>query len=138
MGQIRVPGNPPIDVVMRRSARARRLSLRLSQLDGRVTLTLPKNVPLEQGEAFVKSKADWLRGHLDKLDATVAVGFGTQIPIEGITHTIAPVSRRFRSTRVTRHFLIGSGRKRPPELVAILRPVVRTPLRRKRSVTASQ
>ena len=34
MGEITLPGNPPIAVLLRRSARARRLSLRLSQLGG--------------------------------------------------------------------------------------------------------
>ena len=45
MGQITLPGNPPIAVVLRRSAQARRLSLRLSQIDGRVTLTMPRRLP---------------------------------------------------------------------------------------------
>ena len=39
-----LPGNPPIPLTLRRSARARRISLRISQLDGRVTLTLPKRL----------------------------------------------------------------------------------------------
>ena len=40
-----LPGDPPVEVLLRRSARARRLSLRISRLDGRVTLTLPTRVP---------------------------------------------------------------------------------------------
>ena len=36
-----LPGDPPVPVSLRRSARARRLSLRISGTDGRVTLTLP-------------------------------------------------------------------------------------------------
>lgn len=90
MGQIRLPGNPPIDVVLRRSARARRLSLRLSQLDGRVTLTLPKAVPESQGIAFLRDKEAWLRGHLDKRQADVLVGLGSEIPVEGEMLRIEP------------------------------------------------
>ena len=45
MAEHLLPGDPPIAVALRRSARARRLSLRVSRLDGRVTLTLPKGVP---------------------------------------------------------------------------------------------
>ena len=90
MGQIRLPGNPPIDVVLRRSARARRLSLRLSQLDGRVTLTLPKAVPESQGIAFLRDKEAWLRSHLDKRQADVLVGLGSEIPVEGEMLRIEP------------------------------------------------
>ena len=64
MGQIRLPGNPGIEVTLRRSAQARRLSLRLSQLDGRVTLTLPRGVPESEGLAFLRENEGWLRGHL--------------------------------------------------------------------------
>ena len=40
MGQAVLPGNPPVEITLRRSARARRVSLRVSALDGRVTLSL--------------------------------------------------------------------------------------------------
>ncbi|MGH1415627.1 MAG: M48 family metallopeptidase [Pelagimonas sp.] len=90
MSQIRLPGNPPIDVVLRRSARARRLSLRMSQLDGRVTLTLPKNLPESQGVAFLREKESWLRGHLAGRQADVVVGLGAQIPVEGEILRIEP------------------------------------------------
>ncbi|MFW2545101.1 M48 family metallopeptidase [Primorskyibacter sp. 2E107] len=85
MGQIRLPGNPPIEVILRRSAQARRLSLRLSRLDGRVTLTLPKGVSEREGRDFVLSKESWLRGHLDGHEAAVAVGFGAVLPVHGVT-----------------------------------------------------
>lgn len=90
MGQIRLPGNPPIDVVLRRSARARRLSLRMSQLDGRVTLTLPAKVPESQGMAFLQEKEAWLRGHLSGRQADVFVGLGAELPVEGETLRIEP------------------------------------------------
>ena len=65
MGQIRLAGNPPIEVTLRRSARARRLSLRLSQLDGRVTLTLPRGVAEAEGLAFLRDKEGWLEIFID-------------------------------------------------------------------------
>nr|WP_322867655.1 hypothetical protein [Aquicoccus sp. G2-2]MEA1114978.1 hypothetical protein [Aquicoccus sp. G2-2] len=42
MSQHILPGDPPVEVTLRQSARARRISLRVSALDGRVTLTCPK------------------------------------------------------------------------------------------------
>lgn len=90
MSQFSLPGNPPIAVVLRRSARARRLSLRMSQLDGRVTLTLPSKVPESQGMAFLREKEAWLRSHLSKRDVDVLVGMGAEIPVEGDLLRIEP------------------------------------------------
>ena len=83
MGQITLAGNPPIEVALRRSARARRLSLRLSQLDGRVTLTLPKAVSEAEGMAFLRAKETWLRGHLARRDSPVIIAPGARLPVEG-------------------------------------------------------
>lgn len=89
MGQIRLPGNPPVDVIVRRSARARRLSLRMSQLDGRVTLTLPRDVPDSVGVDFLREKEAWLRGHLENREGPVRIELGAEIPIEGVVHRIS-------------------------------------------------
>ncbi len=98
MGHIILGGNPPIEVVVKRSARARRLSLRVSALDGRVTLTLPKTVPAREGEAFVRAKEDWLRGHVAKQGQSVIVGIGAVLPVEGVPLRIA--SGEGRSLRI--------------------------------------
>ena len=42
-------GPPDVPILLRRSGRARRISLRISQLDGRVTLTLPSGVHEAEG-----------------------------------------------------------------------------------------
>ncbi|RYH04539.1 M48 family peptidase [Salipiger sp. IMCC34102] len=76
-------GNPPITVQMRRSSRARRLSLRVSRLDGRVTLTLPPRAPETQAMAFLREREDWLRGHLADVTPQQVAGLGTVIPVEG-------------------------------------------------------
>ncbi|WGW05021.1 M48 family metallopeptidase [Tropicibacter oceani] len=94
MGQINLPGNPPIPVILRRSARARRLSLRLSRLDGRVTLTLPKGVSEAEGRDFVLSKESWLRAHLDQQQAEVPVTHGALLPLHGADLPIRPGSGR--------------------------------------------
>lgn len=88
MGQITLTGKPPIAVTLRRSARARRLSLRISSLDGRVTLTLPQRVPESEGVAFLRSKESWLRKHLAAQGGTIDVGLGARVPVEGALHEI--------------------------------------------------
>lgn len=84
MGQHKLPGQPPVALTLRRSARARRISLRISQLDGRVTLTMPNGIPEREALDFAHSKAEWIRSHLDAREPEHMVGAGTEIPIEGI------------------------------------------------------
>lgn len=83
MTQHFLPGLPDIPVVMRRSSRARRISLRVSRLDGRVTLTLPKGVREREGLEFVLEKADWLRKQLADRPDQVRVGLGSEVLLEG-------------------------------------------------------
>lgn len=83
MGQHILPGNPPIEVTLRRSAQARRISLRVSALDGRVTLTLPKGLSEREALDFARSKQDWLAGHLADRVPEVIVAPGASLPVEG-------------------------------------------------------
>ncbi|MXQ06848.1 DUF45 domain-containing protein [Alphaproteobacteria bacterium GH1-50] len=94
MGRITLQGNPPIDVLVRQSGRARRLSLRVSRLDGRVTLTLPRGVSLDEGRRFAESKSDWIAGNVTARPSEVAVGFGSLLPVEGVHHKIVPGAGR--------------------------------------------
>lgn len=88
-------GDPPVALLLRRSARARRISLRVSRLDGRVTLTLPPGVPEREALAFALDRADWIRGHLGDMTPSVAVAPGTDLPVEGRPRRIeAAVGRR--------------------------------------------
>jgi hypothetical protein len=70
-------------VTLRRSARARRLSLRISGADGRVTLTLPARAPVREGLAFLREREGWLRGHLARTPEALLPAFGTAIPFQG-------------------------------------------------------
>ena len=94
MTEFHLPGTPPISLVLRRSARARRISLRISQLDGRVTLTLPKRVPEREALAFAREKENWIRKHLAARGADVTVEDGARLPIGGLEHEVVSVSGR--------------------------------------------
>lgn len=84
-----LPGDPPVPLVLRRSGRARRISLRISQLDGRVTLTLPHRVPEREALAFAREKEAWIRKHLAARPMDVRVAPGVQVPIAGRLHVVA-------------------------------------------------
>lgn len=88
MPQFILPGSPSVTVHLRRSTRARRLSLRVSQLDGKVTLTLPNSVAEVEAYDFALAKSDWIREHLQRRPAEELVKIGAQIPVEGHMHRV--------------------------------------------------
>ena len=90
-----LPGDPPIPLVLRRSGRARRISLRISQLDGRVTLTMPKRLAAREALEFAREKESWIRKHLEARSADVVVSLGARCVIGGQEHeVIAGTGRR--------------------------------------------
>ena len=122
---ILLAGDPPLRIALRRSARAVRLSLRISSLDGRITLTLPPRVSRREAERFARDKAGWLRGHLAERAPSFLVGIGSVLPVEGLPVTIAEGPR----TR----YLPGAGRIEvgarvrsvPATVAAVLRTLAR-------------
>ncbi|MEQ9694461.1 SprT family zinc-dependent metalloprotease [Shimia sp. SDUM112013] len=97
MQHLIIPGSPPIEVILRPSARARRISLRVSRLDGRVTLTLPKGAHKAEAVAFAHEKANWVRKQLAQHPDQVVVGVGVDLPFEGrALQLVAGTGRRVR------------------------------------------
>lgn len=83
MGHVVLSGNPPIEIKLRRSARARRISLRVSRLDGQVTLSLPKWTGEREALAFAREKEGWIRRNLMGRVELVVPKPGITIPFEG-------------------------------------------------------
>ena len=113
MGQHFLPGNPPVAITLRKSAQARRISLRISRLDGRVTLTCPLRTSDREALAFAQEKADWLRHHLGDQPAQSMVAVGGDLPLEGRVLRIA--SGPGRLIRAEGDLLLVPG---PPERAA--------------------
>lgn len=76
-------GPPPVEITLRRSARARRFSLRVSQADGKVTLSLPPRAREAEAMAFANSQEGWIRAALARMPAAEVVRIGSVIPVEG-------------------------------------------------------
>jgi predicted metal-dependent hydrolase len=91
-----LPGPPPVEVHLKRSARARRFSLRVSRLDGKVTLSLPLRARDGEAMAFLRGHEDWLRQTLQAMPQSAArlVGIGAVLPVEGRALTLAPGTGR--------------------------------------------
>ncbi len=78
-----LPGFPPVEITLRRTARARRFSLRVSRLDGRVTLSLPPRAALAEAMAFARDQEQWIRDALSAVAPPPPVALGSVIPVEG-------------------------------------------------------
>jgi predicted metal-dependent hydrolase len=99
--------DPPIDVTLRRSARARRFSLRVAQADGRVTLTMPLRARESEALGFLNAQEDWLRRALSRIATGQIVAFGAQLPYQGQLLHITPGNGR--SVRVEGDSLLVPG-----------------------------
>ncbi|MDG1234797.1 MAG: SprT family zinc-dependent metalloprotease [Amylibacter sp.] len=76
-------GNPPITVMLKKSARARKFSLRISNSDGSVSLTMPKQAIIHDAIAFANDHEGWLRKHLCKRPNKILPVFGSSILLDG-------------------------------------------------------
>jgi len=91
-----LPGPPPVEVHLKRSARARRFSLRISRLDGKVTLSMPLRAREGEALAFLRGQEGWLRETLAAMpdSAVQPIGIGSRIPVEGRELLLAQGSGR--------------------------------------------
>jgi predicted metal-dependent hydrolase len=96
--QVTLHGDPPIEMTLNRSGRARRLSLRVSRLDGRVTLTLPKGASRRHALAFAEEKAAWIRRQLAQRPVDARPMPGATLMFRGVVTPIVT-----HEARVVRH-----------------------------------
>ena len=104
------------------------VDLRISQLDGRVTLTLPKSVSDAEGIAFAREKEVWLRGHLDRRGEDCSVEIGARLPIEGAERLICAGPGRRVTLDEEKIFVPGNAEQVPRRLQAFLKQMARDKL----------
>jgi predicted metal-dependent hydrolase len=86
-------------LVVRRSARARRMRLSVDPRDRAVKLVLPARANLAAAYRWAESKRDWIEATLAAMPAAAPLGDGTVIPYEGIDYRLswqADAPRRVR------------------------------------------
>jgi predicted metal-dependent hydrolase len=85
-----------IEIPIRRSARARRIAIRVDQAIGGAELVLPSRASEAEGIAFLKERLDWLVARLDDLPGALPFRDGVEMPLRGIVHRIVhvPEARR--------------------------------------------
>ncbi len=70
------------------------MTLRISQLDGRVTLTVPRRVTQRDALAFARTKEDWIRARLGNYAPPRLLNFGDHVPVLGEMKQILPGGKR--------------------------------------------
>ncbi|OSP56116.1 M48 family metallopeptidase [Pseudoruegeria sp. SK021] len=118
-------GDPVIEVCLRRSAQTRRLSLRVSQLDGRVTLSMPKKLKLQAAEEFLAEKADWVRGHLSARPRELDPCLGSMVPVEGRDRLIVPGPGRLVALTPDGGLQVAPNRPVAPQVAGFLKALAR-------------
>ncbi len=78
-----------VEVRVRRNARARRYTLRLSAAADGATVTIPSRGSLKEARAFVERHAGWLAQRLAPEPAG-RIGEGSLVPVRGVPHRIRP------------------------------------------------
>ncbi len=81
-------GHPPIEVRLKRNPRAKRLTLRLSRLDGKATLTIPTRISDAKAHDFLAEQEQWLRTQLAKSVNRQSVEIGGTVPFLGQPHML--------------------------------------------------
>lgn len=96
-----------VEITLKRSARARRFSLRVSRLDGRVTLSMPLRAREAEAMAFARAQEEWIRQTLAQMPQRAGVGIGGVIPVEG--RMLRLVAGTGRGVRVEGETLVVAG-----------------------------
>lgn len=86
----------PAPIQVRRSGRARRMSLKVDPALRHATLVLPNRVPNHVAMAFIADHLAWLRTRIEALPKPVPFAPGIEIPLLGEPHLLcaAPGARR--------------------------------------------
>lgn len=124
-----LPGDPPVEVALRRSARATRYSLRVSRADGRVSLSLPVWASEAEALDFLRAREDWVRHHLAAAPLPAQARIGADVPVCGVPRpVVAGVGRaaRFADGVIS----VPPGPREGPRIKALLTALARERLTR--------
>lgn len=126
MAQIQLSNDPTLAVQLKRSRRARRLSLRVSSVDGRVTLTVPPHVTERAARRFVEEKSDWISKAVSRCHSPVLVRIGAELPIAG--HPCPIVAGSSRSAQLAAGQIEAPAGREGPATEAMVKHLARARL----------
>ncbi len=130
-----LPGDPPVEVALRRSARATRYSLRVSRADGRVSLSLPVWASEAEALEFLRAREDWVRRHLAEAPRPAQARVGAEVPVCGVLRPV--VAGAGRAARFADGVIaVPPGPREGPRIKALLTALARERLTRAVTVHA--
>jgi predicted metal-dependent hydrolase len=80
-----------IAVAFKRSARAKRVSLRIDPAQG-VVITLPLRTSRRAGLALLHAHEDWVSEKLEAMPQPLTLRAGALVPVHGVPHEIIPIA----------------------------------------------
>ena len=83
MTKIFLEDEPDLEIFLRKNSNSRRITLRISSLDGKITLTGPSYLDFEEFRNFAESKKSWLKSKRGSFKPPIFVSEGIKIPILG-------------------------------------------------------
>ena len=123
-------------ILLRRSARARRMILRVPQGGGDAVLTLPAHAALSDGRAFAQSRADWLARAAARVPVAQTVAPGAVFPVQGRDLVLTPAG--VRSARIDGEaLLVPQSRATGPVVQAFLKHLAHQRLRERSDAHAA-
>ena len=81
-------GLPEINVSVRKSNKAKRLSIRISGVTNEVSLIVPKQVSFSKAKQFAINKEQWIRKQLRYKIDPFEIKLGSLVPVEGFYYLI--------------------------------------------------
>ncbi|WP_411837367.1 M48 family metallopeptidase [Paracoccus sp. ME4] len=127
-GDQRIILDEGLAVRLRRSGRARRMTLRVPRDGSGPVLTLPPHVPLSEGRDFAQSRRDWLQAAMGRVPERRVAALGAALPVEGRALILTPAPVR-RVTPEAHALLIPEGWPAGTVAAAWLRQLAMTRLR---------
>lgn len=103
-------GGRAVALRVRRSARARRLALRIAGHDDSVELVLPQRAREEDGLDFLRSRTGWVLDRLGRLPGRVPFADGCELPLGGVPHVVRHAPGRRLPVAVEDRTILVSGR----------------------------
>jgi predicted metal-dependent hydrolase len=135
-----LPDGRAVRLDLRRSPRARRLTLRLTPAGESAELVLPRGVSEAQGWRFAQDNRAWLATRLDRLPPRLPFADGTSLPVLGrdlrIRHS--PGQLRLIETGEGEIRVGGTAEKLPARVEAWLRETAREAFRERTSAMAAE
>ena len=95
MTSLRLRDGKSVEILVRRSARARRILLHVDVYTGAVELVLPRRTSLDEGLGFARSKGAWLQSRLREISPAVPFADGARFPLLGKEIRIRHVPQLF-------------------------------------------